>query len=196
MAEYLVTDTELTSVADEIRTKGGTSSPLLFPTEFITAIANIPSGGGGLEYETGVFTPSQDVTSNDVTFSNTHNTYPVFWTYYDTATTKAPAASFVYEWGYCVTPAVTASGFYFQRVSSGLICYGEHKAIYWNSSGNASSSGDVFLYPSDDVQHASYPTHPGSDVNKTQLKMKTGSSSAYFRSGRNYRWFVVFGAST
>ena len=46
MADYLVTDTELTSVANAIRTKGGTSANLSFPTEFISAIQNIPSGGG------------------------------------------------------------------------------------------------------------------------------------------------------
>lgn len=45
MAEYLVTDTDLTSIADAIRTKGGTSAELVFPAEFVSAIANIPSGG-------------------------------------------------------------------------------------------------------------------------------------------------------
>lgn len=47
MANYLVTDTELTSIADAIRTKGGTSESLEFPTDFVSAIENIPSGGGG-----------------------------------------------------------------------------------------------------------------------------------------------------
>ncbi len=46
MSNYLVTDTELTAVADAIRTKGGTSLPLTFPTGFINAINDIPSGGG------------------------------------------------------------------------------------------------------------------------------------------------------
>lgn len=43
--DYLVSDTDLTSVANAIRTKGGTSGQLEFPTGFNTAIANIPSGG-------------------------------------------------------------------------------------------------------------------------------------------------------
>lgn len=45
MADYLVTDTELKSVADAIRTKGGTTEKLEFPTEFISAVESIPSGG-------------------------------------------------------------------------------------------------------------------------------------------------------
>ena len=44
MALYLATDTEITSIADAIRTKGGTSAALLFPTDFVTAIQSIPSG--------------------------------------------------------------------------------------------------------------------------------------------------------
>ena len=47
MANYLTTDTDLTSVANAIRTKGGTSAQLAFPAGFVSAIADIPSGGGG-----------------------------------------------------------------------------------------------------------------------------------------------------
>lgn len=44
--KYKVTDAELTSIANAIRTKGGTSSDLVYPDGFISAISNIPSGGG------------------------------------------------------------------------------------------------------------------------------------------------------
>lgn len=47
MSNYNVTDTELTSVANAIRTKGSTSAGLSFPDGFVTAIGNIPTGGGG-----------------------------------------------------------------------------------------------------------------------------------------------------
>ena len=47
MSEYLVNDTDLTSVANAIRTKGGTSSPLAFPSGFVSAVNAIPTGGGG-----------------------------------------------------------------------------------------------------------------------------------------------------
>jgi len=40
-------DADLTSVANAIRTKGGTSASLAFPADFVSAIAAIPSGGGG-----------------------------------------------------------------------------------------------------------------------------------------------------
>lgn len=44
MADYIATDTELTTVADAIRTKGGTSAALEWPSGYAQAIANIPSG--------------------------------------------------------------------------------------------------------------------------------------------------------
>lgn len=40
-------DADLTSVANAIRTKGGTSASLAFPSDFVSAIAAIPTGGGG-----------------------------------------------------------------------------------------------------------------------------------------------------
>ena len=44
MADYLTTDTELTSVANAIRTKGGTSASLIYPTGFVSAIQAISTG--------------------------------------------------------------------------------------------------------------------------------------------------------
>lgn len=46
---YFTNDTELTAVADAIRQRGGTSSPLVYPNGFVTAIQNIPGGGGGAD---------------------------------------------------------------------------------------------------------------------------------------------------
>lgn len=48
MANYLVTDTDLQSIANAIRTKGGTSGSLTFPDGFVDAIGDISTGGGEL----------------------------------------------------------------------------------------------------------------------------------------------------
>lgn len=45
MSDWLTTTEELTSVADAIRERGGTSAPLSYPEEYVTAILAIPSGG-------------------------------------------------------------------------------------------------------------------------------------------------------
>lgn len=49
MADYKVTDTELTSIANAIRTKGGTQAQLEFPTGFVSAVQAIPTGGGVIQ---------------------------------------------------------------------------------------------------------------------------------------------------
>ena len=46
MAKYLTDELELQSVADAIRAKGGTSESLAFPAGFVSAIEDIPTGGG------------------------------------------------------------------------------------------------------------------------------------------------------
>ena len=46
MAEYLTNTTDLTAVADAIRTKGGTSAPLVYPSGFVSAIQSIDTTGG------------------------------------------------------------------------------------------------------------------------------------------------------
>lgn len=52
MSDYIVKDTELTSVANAIRTKGGTNSQLVFPSGFVSAIGNISGGGGSSDFST------------------------------------------------------------------------------------------------------------------------------------------------
>ena len=48
MAEYLVQGASLTTVADAIREKGGTTAPLSFPAGMASAIRGIQTGGSDL----------------------------------------------------------------------------------------------------------------------------------------------------
>lgn len=78
---YLVSGTDLTSVANAIRTKGGTSAQLEFPSGFVTAIGNISGGGGGgaTNFVTGTFeaSASEKGTAKAITVPYTGNGYPV-----------------------------------------------------------------------------------------------------------------------
>ena len=47
MPNYIVQGSDLTSIANAIRTKGSTSAQLAFPTGFVSAIEALPTGGGG-----------------------------------------------------------------------------------------------------------------------------------------------------
>jgi hypothetical protein len=62
-------DADLTSVANAIRTKGGTSADLVFPAGFVSAVQAIPTGGGGADLvkHTGSFTNASDSYHYEVT---------------------------------------------------------------------------------------------------------------------------------
>ncbi len=62
-------DADLTSVANAIRTKGGTSASLAFPADFLTAIAAIPTGGGGSQTYGLIHSLDIDSPVNEVVFS-------------------------------------------------------------------------------------------------------------------------------
>lgn len=62
MSKYVIDSSTLTSIADAVRTKGGTTDPIVV-SDIPTAIANIPSGGGDL------------FTKEDFTFSGDLNSF-------------------------------------------------------------------------------------------------------------------------
>ena len=66
MAEYLVQDTSLTAVADAIRAKTGSADLLAFPSGMVDAISGIASGGGGVNVQSGSFTPAEALSSYTV----------------------------------------------------------------------------------------------------------------------------------
>lgn len=69
MANYLVTDTELTSVANAIRTKGGTNASLTWPNGFVNAINAISTGGGSPEVAATTYTNNSG-TKDYITLTN------------------------------------------------------------------------------------------------------------------------------
>ena len=56
-------DSDLTSVANAIRTKGGTSASLAFPSDFVSAI-NAISGGGGNSFTKTTYTIASETVFN------------------------------------------------------------------------------------------------------------------------------------
>ena len=67
-------DADLTSVANAIRTKGGTSASLAFPADFVSAIAAIPTGGGGLSgVDGGIYTPASETSTFSVPVNATYS---------------------------------------------------------------------------------------------------------------------------
>ena len=72
MSNYIVDGADLTSVANAIRTKGGTSAQLAFPAGFVDAIEDIETGGSGEWTTDGIATneePSGAITINSTSIA-------------------------------------------------------------------------------------------------------------------------------
>ena len=65
MAEYLTNTADLTEVANAIRVKSGTSTPLIYPSGFVSAIQSIDITGG-LKPATLTITSSADADTGNV----------------------------------------------------------------------------------------------------------------------------------
>lgn len=119
MANYLTTDTDLTAVADAIRTKGGTSASLAFPAGFVSAIGNIPSGGGSSIFTLlDTITVPSDTRAVNLDFSE-YQSYDFFFVIADGVTLSAA------DWLYMVKNGSSASGGdYTNKLSSydGFLC--------------------------------------------------------------------------
>lgn len=100
-------DSDLTSVANAIRAKGGTSVQLAFPTGFVSAISAIPTGGGsGPQWELigkttialAEYTDATNTESTDtgINIKNTDWAYGIVFITCDTPVTTST------EWGMTV----------------------------------------------------------------------------------------------
>jgi hypothetical protein len=67
---YLTDGDDLTSVANAIRAKGGTSASLAFPSGFVSAVQAIPTGGGGFDFDVKTVTVSNNTPTVDRAFDD------------------------------------------------------------------------------------------------------------------------------
>lgn len=134
MSDYLVTDTELTSIADAIRTKGGTSADLSFPTEFVSAINAIKSGSddvasGIWENPTNTATTTNIVSVADIGFT------PKYFILLATNTSNATTVASIRLVGYFGVTTTNGVRYQIVRSTKGTLT-------------NASSTGASFTYGS------------------------------------------------
>lgn len=109
-------DADLTSVANAIRTKGGTSAQLAFPSGFVSAINAIPTGGGTSDW-TRVVVSAAATTAQacaNALFTNRRAGY-VYFAYLDQDET--PVTLDYHLAAFCVMRDSTVGGGYRYRTS-------------------------------------------------------------------------------
>jgi len=156
MADYLVTDTELTSIANAIRTKGGTSASLTFPTGFVSAINDIQTGGGGVDLPVNTYGAGDEgkVVSSGELVTQTSQTITENGTY-DTTLVSSVTVSIGDIW---MEQTITTSGAVTQALDPYILYHFTGALTSLTITLNSTSSGGIAQYHFDFLSGQTAPT--------------------------------------
>ena len=145
------------------------------------------SGGGGLEYESGTWSPTNDSNHPTINFTNTHTTLPTYVVIVDA---DAESATPTYSVAYWTIVNWYAMGISILNTAQSNSVYGRSNWMNFSSSGGLSYSGSAITALSGGVSSAM-----DYYITTTGIKPATGSSY-YFRAGRTYKWIAVWAPTT
>lgn len=189
MAKCFVDDTSLTSIAEAIRTKGGTTDQLVFPAGFISAIEAIEAGGGSGDIIVGSFTLAESLTTSsplyiDITFPK--NEFPFMYcvfedmrnfVYHDTSHTASRLINIMgikvkgsYDETYYALSAYMKAGSFSRQFVSDVVTHA--------SNGYANAGG---LYGTMDIS-----------LSDNQIRFKTTSNLEDYLAGRTYYYILCW----
>ena len=164
-------DADLTSVANAIRTKGGTSAALAFPADFVTAINAISGGGGGSSgYEL--------LASGSYTYSGSATgaiNIPISYT-------GTPV------WGYAVADEIIAStnqAYCFSVFLSGFPCANNYQNSRIGVVSPVNTSG----------AKQGTANNTTLDITSTQFKLSRANNT-YLIQPNTYHWYIYGEAAT
>lgn len=150
------------------------------------------SGGGGLEYETGTWTPSEDINITSILFANTHTVAPTFFMISDVDPSYSNTTNSVYNVMYYNFHQLF--GVPYDINNAGSLNYGYVYRRYRNSSTGLTGGVIPLTYPYTD-QSESLNRYPRYWVTETGITAKTANSE-YYRANRTYKWIAVWAPTT
>lgn len=151
------------------------------------------SGGGGLVYETGTWTPSENVASYWISFNNTHSVAPFYYMIADVSASynSANNANLLVTYSNMEQAlGAPVNGYNETTKHYGIVVY-----QYRGSTGSL-SYGRINL-----VTSASDPTDANNSnsrywTTETGFRIYTVSSSRHWLSTRTYKWIAVWAPTT
>lgn len=176
------------SIKSAIEAKGVTVPSNALLDSFATYIAQISGGSTGLVYETGTYTPEEDVTRPEILFTNQHTNPPALVAFYDTGQTFPSNNSGIY-FNYVDPYRLFNAGYAYNDTPSiryATVIYG-----YRGSTSTSISTGTTHCSYNSDMESSS-SSHARYYVSPTGFKPYTSSSSRYWRSNRTYKWIAVW----
>lgn len=152
-----------------------------------------PTPGGGLEYETGTWTPTADTADAWISFVNTHTTAPTMYEISDATGTYDSTTNTNVQVHYVHWEQLFGEG---QFPSGSQINYGRVDYTYRaTNTSNFSSSATGVYYPISDTGDSS-KSRPRYWAKETGIRAYADSTTRYWRSGRTYKWIAVWAPTT
>ena len=171
-----VTASELVSGTKSI-TENGTGIDV---SEFAAVDVAVSGGGGGLEYETGTWTPASDIARGTISFSDSHSEPPISFAVADMTGTNVPDASSIIA---CIFGNWYGAFGYPAYSSNGGAQYGAARFSY---GGISSGSQTLSSLTGETNAAASYW------ATSEAIYPYANSDTRYWRSGRTYKWIAVW----
>lgn len=145
---------------------------------------NSGGGGGGLEYESGTWSPSSNIARGDISFSKTHTSIPIMILLADTVGDYSTATYTNFMFGFLNW--YTAFGKSIPCTSS-AVRYASVVYVY-RGSGSSTSNSHLQLSALTNGTTSSIDYY----VSTSGFKPYTGSTNRYWRSDRTYKWIAVW----
>lgn len=151
---------------------------------------NVPSGSSvGLEYETGTFSPNEDMDYTMVSFSKTHSSFPMFIQAQDVTGTYSDTQNSFQLMFVCFL------GDSLYTSQNGLL-YGRGQCLFRSTSATSFSSTTIGIsYPSTNTGSSS-GSYPRYWATESQMRVGYSSSYCYLRAGRTYKWIAIWAPTT
>lgn len=157
-----------------------------------------PDGGGspsvgGLEYETGTWTPSEDIAEYIIPFTNVHTVAPIYYTITDVTGTYDSTSNTAISVMYSNSHQVLGEPYY---ISTTSLLYGMAQMRYRSTNATSSSQYSVVIikpYTNSDDSSVDCSRYWATE---TGIRAFSSASSRYFRAGRTYKWIAVWKPTT
>jgi len=150
------------------------------------------SGGSGLVYETGTWTPSENIARGEILFSNTHTVPPMYAAISDSTGTAITDININVACAYVDFYRLTGSA---TDMGASTPRYGLAAYTYRSSGTNTSQAVSALTTTSDDSS-ASSASRSRYWATPTAFYPYTGATSRYWMSNRSYKWIAVWAPTT
>lgn len=145
-------------------------------------------GGGGLTYETGTWTPAEDVANYTILFANTHTEAPFYYCVAGVNDTASSTTNDNLVLTYTCFEQLFGAGENYGGTNDAQGVVGTR---YKSSQGGSGGASILMTFPHTDTGDTS-TAYPRYWATETGIRAFTNSSSRYWRAGRTYKWIAVW----